>query len=680
MKVRILLSVALAMLCWAAPSMAAVRAGVTTYRVQLVLYPGDDGAAVAKRLAAMYRGTVETAVDGDGSFTIALSPATADLMGRDPAVEHLELAETTPAPMVTTAAALETTAVATPWKLGDYQYDGSGNIRRIGADLYAYDHRNRLVLSADASQSPLVPKQSYTYDNFGNMTSVSTTGTGLTTMGVDTSSNRVTAVTAAGASTTTGYDQAGNMTRYGTATYTYDALNMLTRSTFGGLTRYYVYSASDERIYSLNEGATITRVAAVGHRHRHVVHRRDHDRDRDQHVRVRSPVVRLVGERVAGGLAAVVRGTIEVSAAGMRSEWTIRDAAGQVLRRFSKESTGEWKWQEDYVYRGAQMLAAEVPDSTKTHHFHLDHLGTPRLITGNGGVELSRHNYHPFGMEMASTSSTAAAREKKQFTGHERDAESLDYMHARFYAPYMGRFLSVDPMPGRQREPQSWNRYTYALNNPLKYTDPDGRYVTNCASGDKQCNADAAAFETARQNDLKSKDVAVAAAAGAYGNPGDANGITVGFGTSGKDGGTTTAQLQGNTDGTMGMIATVMIKSGLSGTDLNAAIAHEGQHVLDAQGFVNTFTKNGAFWDTSKNLTSFQTEMNAYRLTHSVFGAAKQTFSTRCTGCTLGGTKPLTPADRDLAIRKILADPRGAYNVTPQNQGPRQFPEWTTPP
>jgi hypothetical protein len=170
------------------------------------------------------------------------------------------------------------------------------------------------------------------------------------------------------------------------------------------------------------------------------------------------------------------------------------------------------------------------------------------------------------------------------------------------------------------------------------------------------------------------------AAAGAYGNPGDANGITVGFGTTGTTGGTTTAQLQGNAAGTMGMTATVMIKSNLRGTELNSAVAHEGQHVLDAQGFVNTFTENGAFWDISKNLTSFQTEMNAYRLTHSVFAAAKQTFSMGCTGCTLGGTKPLTPADRDLAIRKILADPGGAYKVTPQNQGPRQFPEWTTPP
>lgn len=68
-----------------------------------------------------------------------------------------------------------------------------------------------------------------------------------------------------------------------------------------------------------------------------------------------------------------------------------------------------------------------------------------------------------------------------KYTGHERDLHSLagagddlDYMHARFCSPVTGRFLSVDPVGGNVRNPQSWNRYGYALNNPLKWVDPDG--------------------------------------------------------------------------------------------------------------------------------------------------------------------------------------------------------------
>lgn len=67
-----------------------------------------------------------------------------------------------------------------------------------------------------------------------------------------------------------------------------------------------------------------------------------------------------------------------------------------------------------------------------------------------------------------------------KFTGKERDAESgLDYFGARHYASTMGRFMSPDPsglMFADPTNPQSLNLYSYALNNPLKFTDPNGLY------------------------------------------------------------------------------------------------------------------------------------------------------------------------------------------------------------
>lgn len=47
-------------------------------------------------------------------------------------------------------------------------------------------------------------------------------------------------------------------------------------------------------------------------------------------------------------------------------------------------------------------------------------------------------------------------------------------MHARHYTPYVGRFLQVDPILGRTSSPQSWNRYAYAGNDPVNFTDPRG--------------------------------------------------------------------------------------------------------------------------------------------------------------------------------------------------------------
>lgn len=68
---------------------------------------------------------------------------------------------------------------------------------------------------------------------------------------------------------------------------------------------------------------------------------------------------------------------------------------------------------------------------------------------------------------------------RQKFTQKERDNETgLDYFGARYYASVQGRFTSPDPLlsSGTVFDPQSWNRYFYASNNPLKYTDPTGLY------------------------------------------------------------------------------------------------------------------------------------------------------------------------------------------------------------
>jgi RHS repeat-associated protein len=66
---------------------------------------------------------------------------------------------------------------------------------------------------------------------------------------------------------------------------------------------------------------------------------------------------------------------------------------------------------------------------------------------------------------------------RQRFTQKERDNESgLDYFLARYYSSAQGRFTSVDPSmtSARAIHPQSWNRYSYTINNPLRYTDPTG--------------------------------------------------------------------------------------------------------------------------------------------------------------------------------------------------------------
>ena len=77
-----------------------------------------------------------------------------------------------------------------------------------------------------------------------------------------------------------------------------------------------------------------------------------------------------------------------------------------------------------------------------------------------------------------------------RFTGKERDVETgLDYFEARYLSSAQGRFTSVDPENGGSNpyDPQSWNGYAYARNNPLLYTDPTGTNYTVCDAQGKNC-------------------------------------------------------------------------------------------------------------------------------------------------------------------------------------------------
>lgn len=116
------------------------------------------------------------------------------------------------------------------------------------------------------------------------------------------------------------------------------------------------------------------------------------------------------------------------------------------------------------------------PAQPRFVYFHLDHLGSPRVITDGAGAVVSTHHYMPYGEELPLQPMSSG--NSRQFTGHERDAESgLDYALARYYASSLARFVGVDPDGANPANPQSWNKYAYALNNPVKFLDISGRYA-----------------------------------------------------------------------------------------------------------------------------------------------------------------------------------------------------------
>ena len=149
-----------------------------------------------------------------------------------------------------------------------------------------------------------------------------------------------------------------------------------------------------------------------------------------------------------------------------------------------------------YVYDAFDNLAAEygAQGATTGLQFSVqDHLGTTRAVMDASGAVLERVDYHPFGAEIPAESGSwrtqiagyglSTPTTRLRFTGKERDAETgLDYFGARYFSGAQGRWTSPDAInltDERVLNPSNTlNKYVYAGNNPLKYTDPDGRDIT----------------------------------------------------------------------------------------------------------------------------------------------------------------------------------------------------------
>jgi RHS repeat-associated protein len=318
------------------------------------------------------------------------------------------------------------------WTTGQYAFDGAGNVTQIGTKKYLYDAVDRLTTESDgytntsASYSLL---NTYSYDVFGNMTRRTNGQSYLcnadfcdgyeryntTVINVASSTNRLQSPDT--------YDAAGNLTSHATKrttqSFAWDPVGtMRTLSDTAGRNVHYLYTADDERI-----------------------------------------------------------AVIAPAGSGNQTTWSLRGFSDQLLRRFSDDtstSTRVWSWNEDEIWRGAFPVANESASGTK--HYVLDHLGSPRLVTGANATWLGTNEFSAYGM--GGTPGSGAL----QFTGHERDwgvdaEQTLDYMHARYYSASLGRFTSVDTGTATPHSPQSWHRYVGIANNPLSYKDPDGRAV-----------------------------------------------------------------------------------------------------------------------------------------------------------------------------------------------------------
>ena len=101
--------------------------------------------------------------------------------------------------------------------------------------------------------------------------------------------------------------------------------------------------------------------------------------------------------------------------------------------------------------------------------------GSTSLTTGDGGGVVARQLYHPYGTVRWSEGTLPT---DFGFTGQRGvPGTGLIFMHARYYHPSLGRFVSADTIVPEPGNPQDLNRYSYVRNNSLILIDPSGHQV-----------------------------------------------------------------------------------------------------------------------------------------------------------------------------------------------------------
>ncbi|OLQ71712.1 hypothetical protein BIT28_23910 [Photobacterium proteolyticum] len=189
--------------------------------------------------------------------------------------------------------------------------------------------------------------------------------------------------------------------------------------------------------------------------------------------------------------------TVEFEYDANHQRYYRKDSTGKETLYFDKLyeqvkdlKTGEVEHKQ-YIYADGKLIAlnitqhdsADKPSDRQIRYLHYDALGSIDLITDGFGIIVERRSFDPWGKarkvqwddESNASNLLQFTLTNRGFTGHEHLKEvGMIHMNGRVYDEELGRFLSADPIIQSPYRTNSFNRYSYVMNNPMKYIDPTG--------------------------------------------------------------------------------------------------------------------------------------------------------------------------------------------------------------
>ncbi len=156
----------------------------------------------------------------------------------------------------------------------------------------------------------------------------------------------------------------------------------------------------------------------------------------------------------------------------------IRDIANDKLSPAATALLQTYQQMEQSIALPAATVEGSTPRFTHIHReydaywYHADQLGSSSYISDRNGNVTQHMEYLPFG-ELLVDEHKNSYNTPYKFNGKELDEETGNYYYgARYYNPKWSIWLGVDPLAEQM---PSWSPYNYTFNNPIRFTDPDGR-------------------------------------------------------------------------------------------------------------------------------------------------------------------------------------------------------------
>jgi RHS repeat-associated protein len=304
-------------------------------------------------------------------------------------------------------------------------------------------------------------------------------------------------------------DQNGNLTSDGTWTHAWDYQNRLSSSTDSTSTITYTYDHSGQRA-SLANNTTTTYYPSKNYNI-------NSDNKETKHIMAGGALVATVQHSVSN----TGTGTDPSCTPPPSGDWTVTTSCtftgtaiapasvivnpGELLtltptskllidlenHKLLVKHTGGVLIKQGATLR--QVKAEDTSTEPVAMYIHTDHLGGTNVTTDESGAVSELVDYYPYGNQRISSGTNTSQR---QYIGEHYDPETnLNYLNARYYKSPNGQFISQDPVflaVGNSeqikrltkieqnevlKDPQMFNSYSYGRGNPIRYSDPDGKFI-----------------------------------------------------------------------------------------------------------------------------------------------------------------------------------------------------------